>query len=509
MTVTETPLPAVPEPAAPEPIDRALLVVAGVVVLGTIMSILDTTVVNVAINTLAARFHTTLPTIQWVATGYTLALATVIPLTGWIADRFGTKRLYMVSIALFLVGSSLSGLAWSSGSIIGFRVLQGLGGGMIMPAGMTILTRAAGPQRIGRVMSIMGVPMLLGPILGPILGGWLVSDVSWRWIFFINLPIGIAALALAARVLPRDVPAHEQRLDLVDLALLSPGLALVIYGLAETNSAGGFGSAKVLAPLLAGLALMVAFVWHSLRAKSPLIDLRLFRDRTFATSSMTLVLVAISVFGTFLLLPLYFQAVRGESALQTGLLVAPQGLGSMIAMPLAGQLADRTGPGRIVPFGLVTIVLTVVGLTQVGAHTSYWLLRGDLFVFGLGMGFTMMPTFTGAMQSIRGPAVARASTALNIIQQAGASVGTAVLSVLLASALSSRLGHGHGTIGSTAHVPPGVRAHIAPPMASAFGHTFWWAVALLVAALLGSLALPRRRPVLAPEPAGAEATVAV
>src|ERR1700742_2566686 len=198
-----------PQPAHPapekEPIDRALLVVAGVVVLGAIMSILDTTVVNVAINTLAARFHTTLPTIQWVATGYTLALATVIPLSGWIADRFGTKRLYMGSIAMFVLGSCLSGLAWSSATIILFRVLQGLGGGMIMPAGMTILTRAAGPQRIGRVMAIMGVPMLPGPILGPILGGWLVADVSWRWIFFINLPIGVAALILAFRILPRDV----------------------------------------------------------------------------------------------------------------------------------------------------------------------------------------------------------------------------------------------------------------------------------------------------------------
>jgi EmrB/QacA subfamily drug resistance transporter len=455
--------------------------------------------VNVAVNTLAARFHTTLPTIQWVATGYTLALATVIPLSGWIADRFGTKRLYMISIAMFLVGSSLSGLAWSSTSIIVFRVLQGLGGGMIMPAGMTILTRAAGPQRIGRVMSIMGVPMLLGPILGPILGGWLVADVSWRWIFFINLPVGLVALLLSLRVLPRDVPAKNQRLDYIDLLLLSPGLALLIYGLAETNSAGGFGAVKVLLPMLAGLALIGAFVWHALRARDPLIDLRLFRDRTFSTSSMTLILVAISVFGTFLLLPLYLQVVRGESPLQSGLLLAPQGLGSMIGMPIAGQLADRTGPGKIVPFGLIGIILAVLGLTQVGAHTPYWHLEVDLFVFGIGMGFTMMPVFTGAMQSIRGAAVARASTALNILQQAGASVGTAVLSVLLASALSSRLGGGHGTIGSTAHVPASVRAHIAPPMAAAFGSTFWWALGLLAVAFLGSLALPKRRAVMSEE----------
>jgi EmrB/QacA subfamily drug resistance transporter len=507
--VTTTEPKADPQAANPTQIDRALLVLAGVVVLGVIMSILDTTVVNVAINTLAGKFHTTLPTIQWVATGYTLALATVIPLSGWIADRFGTKRLYMISIALFLVGSSLSGLAWSSGSIIVFRVLQGLGGGMIMPAGMTILTRAAGPQRIGRVMSIMGVPMLLGPVLGPILGGWLVADVSWRWIFFINVPIGLMALVLSSRVLPRDVPAEGTRLDYIDLLLLSPGLALLIYGLAETNSAGGFGSARVLAPMLAGLGLIAGFVWHALRASDPLIDLRLFKDRTFSTSSMTLVLVAISVFGTFLLLPLYFQAVRGESPLQSGLLLAPQGLGSMIAMPIAGQLADRTGAGRIVPFGLITIVLSILGLTQVGAHTAYWKLEADLFVFGLGMGFTMMPVFTGAMQSIRGAAVARASTALNILQQAGASVGTAVLSVLLASALSSRLGgHGRGTIGAGAHVSASVRAHIAPPMAAAFASTFWWALGMLVVAFLASLALPKHRPVLVEgEPAPAPVPV--
>ncbi|HWE59614.1 MAG TPA: DHA2 family efflux MFS transporter permease subunit [Solirubrobacteraceae bacterium] len=475
-------------------ISRALLMVATVVILGAIMSILDTTVVNVAINTLAARFHTTLPTIQWVATGYTLALATVIPLSGWIADRFGTKRLYMGSIAMFVLGSCLSGLAWSSATIILFRVLQGLGGGMIMPAGMTILTRAAGPQRIGRVMAIMGVPMLLGPILGPILGGWLVADVSWRWIFFINLPIGVAALILALRILPRDVAEQSQRLDIVDLLLVSPGLALVIYGLAKSSSSGGFGSDKVLIPLVAGIVLLVAFVRHALGTKDPLIDLRLFKNRTFATSSGSLLLMVISVFGAFLLLPLYFQAVRGESPLMAGVLLAPQGLGSMITMPIAGQLSDKTGSGRIVPFGMLGVLASVIWLTQIGAHTSWLAVCIDLFVFGLGMGFAMMPIFTGAMQSVTGAAAARASTSLNIIQQTGASIGTAVLSVLLATELADKLGRGsHGTIGATA-VPASVRAHIAGPMASAFGHTFVWACVLLVIALIGSLTLPKSRP---------------
>src|SRR3954468_23134491 len=212
---------------ASEGLDRRLLMISSVVVLGAIMSILDTTVVNVAINTLARDFNTELSTIQWIVTGYTLALATVIPITGWAADRFGTKRLYILSLGLFLAGSTLSGLAWSAESLILFRVLQGLGGGMLMPAGMTILTRAAGPGRVGRVMSIIGVPMLLGPILGPILGGWLVDDVSWRWIFYINIPIGVLVLLLAGRVLPKDQPQPAHRLDVLGLALLSPGLALL------------------------------------------------------------------------------------------------------------------------------------------------------------------------------------------------------------------------------------------------------------------------------------------
>jgi len=480
--------------AADTKLDRGLLLVASVVVLGAIMSILDTTVVNVAINTLAREFDTSLSTIQWVATGYTLALATVIPVSGWAADRFGTKRLYLMSIALFLLGSMLSGLAWSAETLIAFRVLQGLGGGMLMPAGMTILTREAGPARVGRVMAIIGVPMLLGPIIGPILGGWLVDDFSWRWIFFINVPIGIAALLFAYRILPTDVPEPHHRFDWLGLFLLSPGLAALIYGLAESNSAGGFGAPRVLVPILIGVAMLAFFVFHGLRTPHALIDLRLFANRTFAAASATLILVIIAAFGGMLLMPLYFQSVRGESAMDTGLLLAPQGLGAMIAMPLAGQLADRTGIGRIVPGGLVLIGASFVGLTQLGADTSYWLIAGLLFVMGLGMGFTMMPTFTGALQTLRRAAIARASTTLNINQQVGASIGTAVLSVILAHELASRFPNATGGgIGAT--VPDAVRERVAPIMAEAYGATFWYAVGLVAVAFVVALALlPKRKP---------------
>ena len=502
-----TPSPAAP--AADDKLDRGLLLVAGVVVLGAIMSILDTTVVNVAINTLARDFDTSLSTIQWVATGYTLALATVIPLTGWAADRFGTKRLYITSIVLFTFGSVASGLAWSAESLIGFRVLQGLGGGMLMPAGMTILTQAAGAHRVGRVMAIIGVPMMLGPILGPVLGGWLVDDFSWRWIFFINVPVAIAALAMAFRVLPRDVSDATQRLDWLGLLLLSPALALVIYGLAETSGEGGFSSPKVLIPILAGAIGLALFVRHGLRTPDALIDLRLFANKVFSASSVTLVLMIIAVFGGMLLLPLYLQVVRGESALDTGLLLIPQGVGAMIAMPIAGQLTDRTGVGRIVPFGLFVVGLSFLGLTQLAADTSYWLLGVDLFLMGLGMGFTMMPTFSGAMQTLRRRDVSRASSTLNIEQQVGASIGTAVLSVLLAHELASRLGGGAGG-GIGTPLPPGVRERVAPLMAEAFGATFWWALALVVVALVvATVLLPKEKPAPVEETAGEEAPVAI
>ncbi|HEX8085362.1 MAG TPA: DHA2 family efflux MFS transporter permease subunit [Solirubrobacteraceae bacterium] len=482
--------------SAEQSLDRRLVLIASVVVLGTIMSILDTTVVNVAISTLAREFESELATIQWVVTGYTLALATVIPLTGWAADRFGTKRLYLISILLFLSGSALSGIAWSAESLIAFRVVQGLGGGMIMPAGMTILTRAAGARRIGRVMAIIGVPMLLGPILGPILGGWLVENASWRWIFFVNLPVGAAAVLLARRVLPRDEPQPHHALDWFGLALLSPGLAAVIYGLAESATSGGFGSDGVLLPVLVGATLLGCFVWHALRADDPLIDLRLFANRTFSIASGTMVLMAISVFGGMLLVPLYLQAVRGESAFDTGLLLAPQGLGAMLVMPLAGRLTDITGVGRIVPVGLVLAACSFLGLTTLEADTKYSVLAAILFLQGMGMGAAMMPVFSGAMQTLREAAVARASTTLNIIQQVGASIGTAVMTVLLTKALAARLPTGDSagsaeTFGQA--IPESARVRYAPQMAEAFGQTFFWALLLVVVAFFASLWLPKRR----------------
>ncbi|MCW2889427.1 MAG: hypothetical protein QOE54_2639 [Streptosporangiaceae bacterium] len=477
-------------------LDRALLTVASVVVLGAIMSILDVTVVNVAINHLSEELKSPLATIQWVATGYTLALATVIPVSGWAADRFGTKRLYMISIALFIIGSALAGLAWSAPSLIAFRVVQGLGGGMIMPCAMTILTQAAGPQRVGQVMSVVGVPMLLGPICGPILGGYLVDQVSWRWIFYINVPIGVLTLLLSWRILARDKPQPTHRLDFLGLLLLSPGLASLIYGLAKGAQKGAFDSPGVLIPSLAGTVLVIGFIARALTAKSPLIDLRLLKRRSVVSAAGTMMLFGGAFFGAMLLLPLYYQVVRHQSALHAGLLLAPQGFGAMITMPIGGKLTDRVGPGRVVLVGLTVVVASMAVFTRVSADTSFFFLGSTLFVMGLGMGMTMMPTMSAAFQSLSHAEVPRASTMMNIIQQVAGSIGVATMSVVLGNALADRLpgGGATGGLGAAQHVPAALMSKLAPKIADAFAHTYLVALGLLLIAFIPALLLPRRKP---------------
>jgi EmrB/QacA subfamily drug resistance transporter len=491
--MAETPAQA----AQPEGLDRETLIVAGVVLLGAVMSILDTTVVNVAITHLAVAFHSSLTTIQWVITGYTLALAAVIPVTGWAADRFGTKRIYLWSLVLFTLGSVLSGLAWSAESLIVFRVLQGIGGGMIMPSVMTIMTKKAGPHRMGRVMGVLGVPMLIAPILGPILGGWLVDSASWRWIFFINLPIGIAAFILGLIVLERDQPQPAHKLDWVGMLLLSPGLAVFIFGLAE-SSTYGFGSIRSWGPTLAGLVLIAAWFVHTWRSPNPLIDLRTFAHTRAGAAAGVFLLFAISVFGSMLLVPLYYQTVRGATALQAGLLLAPGGFGAMLLMPVAGRLTDRHGPTWLPATGLPLVAVGMIPFVFVGPHTSYVLLTFGSFVQGLGMGLSMMPVMTAAMQAVPPAAIARTSTAMNIIRQTGASIGTAVLSVILASAISSNLtgivgtrasGSGSGGLATLQHLPARAHAAVAAPLANAFGSTFVWALALILIALIPAVGL--------------------
>jgi EmrB/QacA subfamily drug resistance transporter len=449
---------------AGDKLSREVYVVSAVVIVGVIMSILDTTIVNVALDTLSRELHSSLNTIQWVSTGYLLALASVIPLTGWMSERFGSKRIYMTSVALFGIGSALCALAWSAGSLIFFRVLQGFGGGMIMPVGMSLMAQVAGPKRVGRVMSVVGVPMLLGPILGPVLGGLIVDNASWRWIFIVNVPIALVALVLARRLLSSDQGrADPGRLDWRGLALLSPGIGAVVFGLAESESQGGFGHAIVFGPIVAGIALVVAFVVNALHTERPLIDVNLFRKPAFSAAAATTFLVGAALFGAMIVLPLYYQVDRGESALNAGLLMAPQGVGAALAMPLAGRLTDRIGGGQIALVGLVIATLCTLPFMMVGPDSSYGLLGGILVGRGIGIGCTMMPAMAAAYAVLSGPEVPRATSALNVIQRVGGSIGTAVLAVILQHQLRGAAPAGGGGPGARGQLPPGAPEPVAGP----------------------------------------------
>jgi EmrB/QacA subfamily drug resistance transporter len=437
----DTPLPTAPtrllgagEHVYPDKLDAGLLRISGVCILATVMAILDITVVSVAQRTFIDQFGSSQAVVGWTMTGYTLALATVIPVTGWAADRFGTKRLFMGSVLAFALGSLLCAVASNILQLIVFRVVQGIGGGMLLPLSFMILTREAGPGRLGRLMSILSIPMLLAPIGGPILGGWLIDTSSWRWIFLINLPIGLITAVLAAIVFPRDHPARSETFDVVGVLLLSPGLATFLFAVSSIPRCGTVADRRVLIPATIGLALIAAFVVHALhRADHPLIDLRLFQNRVLTQANVTMLVFATAFFGAGLLLPSYFQQVLHQTPMQAGVHMIPQGLGAMLTMRLTGPLVDRQGPGKIV---LVGIALITAGLGTfafgVAKQAEYLptLLVG-LAIMGLGMGCTMMPLTVASVQALAPHQIARGTTLMSVSHQVGGSMGTALMSMIL------------------------------------------------------------------------------
>ncbi len=452
-------------------IDAYVWRISAVVIVGSIMSILDTTIVNVALATLSRELHATIDQIQWVVTGYMLSLAAVIPITGWAARRFGAKRVYLVSLILFTAGSALCGLATSTTELILFRVLQGVGGGMILPIGQLMMAQAAGPKRMGRVMSIVAVPAMLAPILGPTIGGLIVDNASWHWIFYVNVPIGVIAVVAALRVLPKVKPGAVERLDFLGLALMASGLVLLTYGLAEIGASGTVDSAKVIIPCLAGLALVAAFAVHALRIPRPLLDLRLYRRATFSSASIAMFCLGAALFGGMILLPLYWQEIRHESVVDTGLLTAPMGLGMALMMPLAGKLTDRLGGGPLALFGVVLTTIATVPFGLISAHTSILWLSIVMFVRGMGIGFAFMPAMAAAFAALDRSELPDATPQLNVLQRVGGSIGTAVLAVVLQLAMTG--------------------VHTLSGAASAYGTAFWVSTGMTALAIVPCIVLVR------------------
>ncbi len=363
---------AVPRPAVGAfGVESHVWRIASVTILGSIMSVLDATVVNVALESLGRDLGSGLAAIQWTVTGYMLALAAVIPIAGWSSRRLGARTVYLASILTFTAGSILCGVAWSTESLIAFRIVQGVGGGLLMPVGQMLVARAAGPERMGRVMSVLAVPIVLAPVLGPAFGGLLIEAASWRWIFLINVPVGAVAFLLGARRLPRTPTEPAGRLDLPGLGLLAIGLPGIVYGLAELGQGRGGDPQHVLLPLVGGLLLVAVFVRHALRAERPLLDVRLFASGAFAAAAAATFVLGAVLFGAMLLVPLFFQTVHGESAAMTGLLIAPQGVGAALAMPVSGALADRFGGGIVAFGGMLLIGLATLPFVLIDETTSY------------------------------------------------------------------------------------------------------------------------------------------
>jgi EmrB/QacA subfamily drug resistance transporter len=439
-------------------------------IVGGIAGILDSTMVTLAIHTLVIDLHSTPGRVQWVTTGFLLAMAVAISISGWAESRFGGKRAWMSALVLFVFASILCAASWSADSLIAFRVLQGFGAGLIFPLMQTLAVRAAGGHASSRLMAAVSLPIALGPILGPVLAGVILNWLSWRWLFLVNVPVIAVGLVLAWRFLPADRPdpaAGRARLDLVGLALLGPALAGILLGLSQLSEDGGLLQAGVLAPLLAGIGLLGAFVAWALRPaeRPPIVDVRLLGLRSLGSASAVLFTAGAVMYAGMFLLPLYYQQLRGESVLDAGLLMIPQGIGALASRFVVGGLVERFGARTVTISSFVLVAVATVPFALAGPDTSIWWLAAVLLVRGLGVGAVLIPPLSVAYQDIEPSGIPHATMNTRISQQVGASFGTAIVAVALQTALAG------GAIG-------------------AFQGAFWWAIGITVVAVAPALVLP-------------------
>ncbi|MEU4218424.1 DHA2 family efflux MFS transporter permease subunit [Actinoplanes sp. NPDC026623] len=405
---------------------------AWTLIIGGLAPILDSTIVAIALRDLAADLHASVGEIQWVSTAYLLALAVAVPLVGWAQQRFGGKRLWLFALTLFMAGSVLCAFAWSAHSLIAFRVVQGLGGGLMLPLMQSLVVQAAGGRSLGRVVAMVSLPISLGPILGPILGGVILHSLSWPWLFLVNVPLCVAGLVTAALVLPDDRATRTRtRLDVTGLLLLAPALAGVLLGLSNVAK-GGFGRPDVLVPLITGVILLGAFIGYALRlGDRAVINLRLLAGRPLASSTSVFAFTGAVLYGAMLLLPLYLQESRGLSVLNAALFLIPQGVGSLALRTQAGKLTDLIGARWVAAAGFAVIAAGTLPFAFADADTSSLWLMIVLFVRGLGLGAVLIPVMTVAYLGLDRDRIPQASMITRIAQQVGGSFGTAILAVVL------------------------------------------------------------------------------
>ncbi|GAB17218.1 putative drug resistance transporter [Gordonia effusa NBRC 100432] len=418
--------------------------IALVVALGTLMVMFDVTVTAIAIPTLTTTFGTTLSTVQWVTTGYTLALVAVMPTSAWLVSRFGDKRTYLTALALFVGGSVMAGLAWNIGSLVAFRALQGLGGGLLAPVGMTIVIRSAEVAHRGRAMAVLGLPLFIGPVLGPTLGGVIVDSVGWRVLFLINLPIGMIAIALAALLFPRSETGVRTGLDWRGLLTLPPGAVLVVAGLSRLGETGDVADPIGLVSTALGITLILRFALRAQRVSIPLLNTRLLRRRPMWSALATLAPFTAAYFGSMIALPIYVQQVRGDSATIAGMLTIAQALVSAVTLQIATRLVDRIDPRRIALVGISSALAGYVAVAAcIATNAPYPLLATVSILIGIGAGATMMPLMTASTRNLPDTDVPSGSTLLNTNSQLFSAMGAAALATTLSitSPTSAPTGH--------------------------------------------------------------------
>ncbi len=401
-----------------------------VIMIGSFMAMLDSTVVNIALPKIITIFNAPVTAAQFVLTGYMIALAIIMPASGYLSDTYGVKRIYLLSMFMFTVGSLLCGLAWNISSLVFFRIVQGLGGGMLGPLGMTVIFSVVPVEKRPLVNSIFGLPFVLAPILGPTLGGYLVQYVSWRVIFTLNIPVGVLGLLLGAVLLRETERVPNLHVDWRGFLLAGLGFASVLYGL-QKGPELGWGHLETLAFLVGGGVLLVLWVAVELTDPQPLLELRVLKNPTFALCTGILFVMTIGLFSSMLLLPIFLQNYRGLGAMQTGMLMIPQALASGAVMPISGQLYNRIGPRPMIVGGLLVIFYSAWRLSFLDLNTPDSTLTLMLVLRGAAMGVCMMPVFTASMNTLPLPLVARGSSLNNVLNQLFGALGTAIFVTLL------------------------------------------------------------------------------
>ena len=411
-------------------------IAALVSVFGLFMVLLDVTIVNVAIPVFATELDASTTEVQWVVTGFLLSVAVFIPVSGWIGDRFGTKRLFIFALGLFTAGSALCAAAWNVEALIAFRVIQGVGGGLLTPVGTAIVFRAFPPQERARASAIIVVPTTIAPASGPVAGGIILDYLSWPWIFLVNVPVGIAGITASLLFLQEHKESKPGRFDVTGFMLAAVGLAALLYGLAEAGERG-LDDARVLVPGGAGLLLLAAFTVSSLRVREPMIDVRLFLNRMFTMGNITQSVGFLGFSGTLFLLPLILQLERGLTPLESGLVTFPQALGVMSMAPVMTRLYPRIGPRRLIALGLTVASLTTLPFVTMDLETNLWFIRAVMYVRGLSFGLLLVPVQTAAFATISIRETGRASAVFNATRQVAQSFGVAVAATLLTSRLGA------------------------------------------------------------------------